>query len=60
MAILLVLVEPVLSLCISDIQREQVGTKTALRRSESVKKPHSTQRKQHRSSGEQFLLKFKD
>ena len=38
------------------IERATIGTKTALNRTKSVKKSHSTQKKERKSSGEQFLL----
>ena len=38
------------------IERATIGTKTALNGTKSVKKPHSTQKKERKSSGEQFLL----
>ena len=38
------------------IERATIGTKTALNRTKLVKKPHSTQNKERKNSGEQFLL----
>ena len=47
---------PMVALSKGYIERATIGTKTALNRTKSVKKPHSTQKKERKSSGEQFLL----